>query len=127
MKQRVQNVMRAFASVIARAQAGGVVGRELQQVERDALRGLRTDAGQPAQLVDQVLDRSRVDALTAEAAAAEPPMSTPPERAGLELLHLVDGVVERGEHEVLEHLDVVGVDRLGRDRDRLEVHRRGDR
>ena len=33
-----------------------------QQMERDALRALRTDAGQPAELVDQVLDRTFVHA-----------------------------------------------------------------
>ena len=89
---------------MARGQPGGVVGRQLQQVERDALRRLRADAGQPAELVDQVLDRPGVDAQPAghwPRSPPRPPRSTPPSRAGLELLHLVDGVVEGGEHEVL--------------------------
>src|SRR5262249_7751427 len=38
-----------------------VLAGQLEQIERDALRRLRTDARQPAQLVDQVLDGSGVD------------------------------------------------------------------
>ena len=34
---------------------------QLEEVERDPLRRLRPDAGEPAELVDQVLDRSGVD------------------------------------------------------------------
>ena len=53
-----------------------VLGRRLQQVERDALRRLRADAGQPAELVDELLDRDLVEGRhprqAAEAAEVEP-------------------------------------------------------
>ena len=41
---------------MARGQPGRVLGRQLQEVEGDALRGLRSDAGKAAELVDQRLD-----------------------------------------------------------------------
>ena len=56
--------MRSFASVIARASRLASSGAALQEVERDALRRLRADAGQPAELVDERLDRRRVGLLT---------------------------------------------------------------
>ena len=62
VQQQMAEIQERAAQTVVEGVAGGVVGRELQQVERDALRGLRTDAGQPAQLVDEVLDRSRVGA-----------------------------------------------------------------
>src|SRR4029079_15567026 len=40
-----------------------------EQVERDALRALRTDAGQPPELVDEVLDRAFVHASEARQTA----------------------------------------------------------
>ena len=43
-------------------EAGDVVGGHLQEVERDPLRRLRPDPGQPAQLVDEGLDRRGVRA-----------------------------------------------------------------
>ncbi len=43
-------------------QAGDIVAGDLEQVEGDPLRRLRADAGQPAELVDQRLDRRGVGA-----------------------------------------------------------------
>ena len=39
-----------------------VEARCLQDVERDALRGLRADAGKPPELIDEVLDDAVVHA-----------------------------------------------------------------
>ena len=47
-------------------------------------------------------------------------------RRALHLVDLGDGVVEGGEHEVLEHGHVVGVDGLGADGDVEELHGAGD-
>ena len=45
---------------------------------------------------------------------------------GREVLSTAQAVADRGEHEVFEHLDVVGVDDLGRDPHRLHLARAGD-
>ena len=63
-------VTRSLASMIARGEAVGVLGRGLQEVERDPLRRLRADAGQPPELVDERLDRPFVRA--AHASAEQP-------------------------------------------------------
>ena len=55
-----QNAMRSFACTIACGQALRVLGGRLHQPEREPLRGLRAHAGQPRQLVDQLLDRALV-------------------------------------------------------------------
>ena len=122
-----------------RGQAQGVVLRQLQQVERDALGRLGPDARQAAELVDEVLDRTGVErhgrsvvgvgigvgvGSVAEVSSTppkpgRPPGTPPPAEAGharrgrrgrwppiddrCMLVDLGDGVVEGGEHEVLEH------------------------
>ena len=55
-----QNRTLSLTSVSATDQPADVDRVGGQQVERDALRALRADAGQPAELVDEVLDRAFV-------------------------------------------------------------------
>src|SRR6266700_7836327 len=43
-----------------------------------------------------------------------------------EVVDLADGVVDGGEHQVFEHGDVVGIDGVGVDGDRPELHAAGD-
>ena len=62
LKQRWQNVTRSLAVAMACDSRSASAAVELQQVEGDPLRGLRADAGEPAELVDELLDRVRVDA-----------------------------------------------------------------
>src|SRR5256885_15129704 len=70
----------------------GRLGRE--QVERDALGALRTDAGQPAQLVDQILDGALVHDLQAgEAEPAQPAAEAAGDRTHLFRGQLADGPV----------------------------------
>ena len=95
----------------------GRLGRE--QVEGDALRALGPDAGQPAELVDQVLDRAFEDHRPGSPQTAE--ASTAGDRAHLLLgqrFELAPGVAQRRHDEVLQGLDVVGVDRGRADRQR---------
>ena len=95
------------------------------------LRRLRADAGQPAELVDQRLDGRLVDLHVPGATSAEQPTEGteveaaghPAHRLGLALLRAAERVGHRGDDEVLEHLDVVGVDDLGRDRHGAQVAR----
>ena len=51
---------------------------------------------------------------------------TPPIFSACEVLGAAEAVADRGEHEVFEHLDVFGVDDLGRDPHRLQLARAGD-
>ena len=111
----------------------GVLGGQLQEVEGDALGRLRPDAGQAAELVDQRLDRRGVgEAISRSGPVAEqaargrrsstqsrpaPPESpSPPGRPSAPIASawtawaLRRGVVEGGEHEVLEQLDLGRVD-----------------
>ncbi len=85
-----------------------------EQVEGDALRALRTDARQPPELVDQVLDRAFVHAAARGRAGPRPPR--PPATGPIfSLASSVDGAVgvaDRGDDEVLQRLDVVRVDGL---------------
>src|SRR3989440_745358 len=111
----------------------GVLGRGLQQVEGDALRRFGADAGEPSQLVDQALHRPfeggchLVSAERAAEARAEPAeIDAARDRAhplGLELLGSSHRLADRGHDQILEHLDVVGVDHVGRDPHRLDVAR----
>ena len=112
---------------MVRGQAAGVLLRELQEVEGDALRRLGADAGETAELVDEVLDREGVVRHPAPPnRSPRPPRSGKPPSApscarALHLAHLGHGVVQGGQHQVLRHLDVGGVDDLGVDGDRREV------
>src|SRR2546423_2900764 len=109
----------------------GVLGRGLQQVEGDALRRFGADAGEPSQLVDQALHRPfeggchLVSAERAAEARAEPAeIDAARDRAhplGLELLGSSHRLADRRHDQILEHLDVVGVDHVGRDPHRLDV------
>src|SRR4029078_8372473 len=67
-------VLRLFDRV---REALGVLLVGLQQIERDALRRLGADAGQPAELVDERLDRTLVHVHRWGPEAGRPP-STPP-------------------------------------------------
>ena len=104
-----------------------------EQVERDALRALGPDAGQPAELVDQILDGAFVHACSGrseagQAQAAEP-AGPPVERAHLlrgQLTGGAVGVADRGDDQVLQRLDVVGVDRRRVDGDRDQLAGAGD-
>ena len=122
LKQRRHQLTRAFASVMAVASRFGVLGRGLQEVVRDALRRLGADAGQAAQLVDEGLDRPLVDIHRASASAEQaargargPGLRSPSPSWWLALLRGAQRLADRGDDEVLEHLDVVGVDDLGGD------------
>ena len=69
-----------------------VLGRRLHEPERQALRGLRPDAGQPRQLVDQVLDRALVHGASLLDRRGAEHLLDPAERLGLvgRVLVLVD-------------------------------------
>src|SRR5215207_10131416 len=82
----------------------GLVGGE--QVERDALCGLRTDAGQAAAEAGQA---------AAESAGQRA------HRLGRDLLRVLRGVADRGDDQVRQRLGVVGVDRLRLDRQAQQV------
>src|SRR5215216_2347999 len=109
----------------------GVIGRALQQKERDALRRFGADAREASQLVDQALHRpfeggchllsaERAAETRAETAEIEPAGDTA-HPLGLELLCASHRFADRRDHEVLEHLDVVGVDHVARDPHGLDV------
>ena len=93
---------------------------DLEQVERDALRRLRADARQPAERVDQVLDRrgivrqSQVPPRRPPRPPGAPPSTSPSPASGLasdrSRLDLLDASVHAGDHEVLEHRRVVGIE-----------------
>ncbi len=62
LPQIEQNRTLSLTSVRVWASRAHVVGIGGQQVERDALGALRPDPRQPAELVDQILDRTLVHA-----------------------------------------------------------------
>ena len=99
-------------------------------MERDALGALRPDAGQPAELVDQILDRAFVHA-TYRPGRPRPPSRMPPVTGPIfsvgQLADRAVGVADRGDDEVLQRLDVVGVDGLGVDGERGELAGAGER
>src|SRR4029453_15009165 len=98
-----------------------------QQVEGDALRALGTDAGQTPELVDEVLDsalvhgaptagRGTCPADGAQAGQTQPATEAAGQRAhgaGGEVVDAALGVPDRGDDEVLQGLDVLGVHRGG--------------
>ena len=55
-----KGIVAALAAADAMVKAANVVVVGREQVERDTLRALGPDAGKPAELVDQVLDRAFV-------------------------------------------------------------------
>src|SRR5919198_2380676 len=96
----------------------------LEQEEREPVGRLRSDAGQPLQRLDEPRDRCRVvrqaGRLDSQAGELEPAG----ELAELllhELARLPERLVAGGEHEILEHLDVVAVHDLGIDLDRHDL------
>ena len=112
---------------------------QLQQVEGDALGRLRTDAGQPTELVDQASGPTGVngDPLTAppgrsfRCVGVDDPPSRSPSRPEVDVAHrpasaIFDCIVERRQHEIFERLDVVGVDRGRIDRDGARIGPSGD-
>ena len=124
-KQRRQNVMRRLTSSMLSARATRVLGRQTQQVVREALRRLRTDAGQATEFVDQGLDGSGVDRhgrrLTEQSAEA----GQPAERGRVQLVGLLDHVVQRGENEVFDHRRVAVGQHRRVDRDGAELESAG--
>ena len=60
-QQRAQNRTLRLGVGDRHRQSADVVGRQLEEVEGDALRRLRADAGQATELVDEGLNRLRVD------------------------------------------------------------------
>ena len=115
-------------------QSQGVLGRQLQEVEGDALSRLRPDAGQPAELVDEILDRGGVHLGARKTAeeATETSQATETgaqieatERLALELIRLLDGVAHGGQDQILEQFDVGGVDDRRIDHDLLELQTAG--
>ena len=116
----------------------------VEQVERDPLRTLGADAGQPAELVDQVLDDAFVHGAARSARRREAGRSRPPARSGASsprprappasgpicsaasALGLVGGVADRRHHHVAEGLGVVGIAGLRLDRHRDQVAGAGD-
>src|SRR5437867_4325585 len=89
----------------------GVSGLRAQDVVREPLRGLRSDARELSELVDEAGERPREGArqshprdLEAAGHAAEPLRG--------ELARLRERVAERGAHEILQGLDIVGIDRV---------------
>ena len=107
----------AFLDLLQRLLQPGHVGRVgAEQVEGDPLRALRPDAGEPAELVDQVLDRALVHRL--HAGQAEPAQATgeTAHPVGGELLRAAARVAHGGDDQVGQRLGVLGVDRLRVDR-----------
>jgi len=103
-------------------------------MKRHPLSRLGTDPRESTELVDQRLDSGRVDAghglfvswtqQVAKVAAAQQTSdieSAHVARSALLLTDLSYRIVERRQDEVLQHLDVVGVDRGWCDGHRLEV------
>ncbi len=87
------------------------IGRA-QQVEGQALRGLGPDPGQARERFDEPGDGS-MTGLTTRAVPTSPAAEPAGDRAHLllgELARCAQGVVDRGDDEVLEHLDVVRID-----------------
>src|SRR5262245_19109345 len=98
-----------------------LVHRPLEEKEGESLSRLRSDAGQALEGLDQSRHRLRiVGHLSPEAGDAE----AAGQLAQLLLHHvarLAQGLVRGGQHEVLQHLDVVAADHLGVDLDRDQL------
>src|SRR5437870_2197958 len=97
----------------------------LEQEEREPLGRLRPDAGEPLQRLDEPRDRFRVvrqagPALHAQAGDLEPAGELA-ELLLRELARLPERLVARGEHEILQHLDVVAVHDFAIDLDRDDL------
>src|SRR5690606_37991604 len=150
LKQRVQNDTRSRASTMAwarrTASAFGIFRRwnAMRWADFGPMPGNRpnssmsswTDAEYTdARSVVLVAGLEQAAEATAEAAhrllhlgsAEQPAEIEPAHRRLLGLVHLADGVVQRGEHEVLEEARVVGVDDARVDAHRAEVEPAGDR
>ncbi len=95
LKQRVQKPTRSLTSTIDRARRWASSLVDLEQMERDPLRRLRADAGEPAEAVDQLLDGwgvRRCHGASAAEQAAEPTHAALPAEGiglGLQVRHLV--------------------------------------
>ncbi len=98
------------------------LGRLAQQVEGESLGGLGADAGQPGEGLDRASDRlDRLhDAGYGIPGSFMPPVSGPSLSAA-DVLRLAQCLVDRGDDQVLERLDVLRIDRLGADLDRLHL------
>ena len=114
----------------AAASVAGLGVGGAQQVERQPLGGLRADPGQARERLDQPGDR--FDDGAGHARRGLHPGQAEAAGHGCHLLlgqlaRRAERVVDRGDDEVLEHLDVVRVDRRRIDRDADELLLAGDR
>ena len=99
-------------------QALGVGRFDLEDVEGQPLGALGTDPGQPPELVDQVLDQGlRTSPQSPRPGGSPMPWVMPPSRSAARSLALRRPSLTAD--QVAEHLDVVGVERVRVDRDRL--------
>src|SRR4051794_15094737 len=119
LKQRSQNDTRSFTSVMARASrlASSFDSFSRWKAMRWADLG-PTPGRRPSSSMRSWTGPAYTGLLAAEQAAQAAELA---HGRLLELQHLGGGVVEGGQHQVLEHLDVVGVDGVGTDGDRLEL------
>ena len=97
-------------------QPAGIRGVHLQDVEGEALRCLRSDAGQATQLLDQILDRSCEHPASAHPRQAHASGQGAEALVGQSLLR-PQPVVEGGPQQILEHARVLGIHRL-----RVDAH-----
>src|SRR3954452_12990921 len=122
LKQISQNPIFSLTSRIASASALASSGsaRRMWNASRCAVR-----APTPGSLPSSVTSRwiggaNKLEARQAEAAEVQPAGQAAHLARG-ELLRRAQALVDRGEHHVLQELRVVGIDRGGGDRDRLDL------
>ena len=119
LKQRSQNTTWSRTAMSAAASVRASASGRAEQVVGQALGGLRPDPGQPRERLDQPGDR--LDERGGHGSRSHPRQA----KAAGHGRHLLLGqvarhaqrLVDRGKDEVLQHLDVVRVDRRRVDRD----------
>src|SRR5688572_10954945 len=123
-QQRRQKVMRSFTSVMAWARRRASTGSSLRRWKAMRCADLGPTPGRrPSSSIRSWTGAAYTSRTEHPAEAAEVEAA---HGAGLGLLGLGHGVVEGGEHEVLEHPHVLGVDGGGIDRDGAELEAAGD-
>ena len=126
LQHSVQKPIRSFTSRIASASASASASDALQQVERQPLRGAPADARAAAR-AGRSGCRPRGRTRRAGYMPGRPSPPRPPELPHhlllLQLLRRGDRAVDGRDEQVLQHLGVVGVDRLGLDRDVGDLER----
>ena len=105
-----------------RREGTGLAVRGAQQVVGQPLRGLGPDAGQSRERLDEAGDRFDE---RGHARPQKPGISQAARDARHPLLArapcLAQRIAHGGEHQVLEHLDIVGIDHVRADRDRHDL------